>query len=158
MKRLNIGMPLETAIWLTGAETEAELERWKQECSAELGGFSLEQEITLTAPAWIEKRPGEDRVPPVPDHISGPNVRLLICEARVAGPAKPAILAATGFVADLDARDLARLRDITRRAHANLYPVAALLTDAQCDDVIERLGPDTALKTLRDGVDAKALH
>lgn len=157
-KHLNIGLPVETAVWLTGTETRHQLEQWRRDCEAELGRLALEQGITLTPVTWTEKHPGEDRVPPVPDNLSGPAVRLLVCEARVAGEAKATIIQAPGFVADLDKRDLARLRKVTREAHANIWPAAPILTDAECDDVIERMGPDSALKTLRSGVDSNAIH
>jgi hypothetical protein len=153
-----IGLPIEVAVWLTGRETAYQMEQWKRDCEAEIGRFGMENGVIMTAGVYTEKRPGEDRVPPVPDHIAGPDVRLLICEARVAELLKPEIIKSTGFVHDLDERDLARLRRITRRAYAKTKPGQAALSDAECDAIIERVGPESALKTLRGGVDSKAIH
>jgi len=158
VKALNIGMPVEVAVWLTGRETGAQIERWRRDVAAELGRFELENGVLLGERVWTEKRPGEDRVPKVPAHISGPNVRLWVCEACVAAPARPVIEKATGFVHDLDKRDLERLRALTREAHAAAWPTAPILTDAECDEVIERVGPGVALKRLYDGVNAGAFH
>ncbi len=152
-----IGMPVEVSVWLTGRETPNQMQAWKKDCEAEIGRFGLEHGVMMGEAVYTEKRPGEDRVPPVPDHISGPDVRLLVCEACVLRP-ETKIVKATGFVADLDAKDLARLRKITRRAYAKTHPGQAPLNDAECDAVIERVGPESALKTLRGGVDSKAIH
>lgn len=156
--KLVVGMPLETSVWLKGTESAAQLEQWRRDCTSELGCFAAANGVTLTAPTWTEKLPGEDRVPPVPAHISGPAVRLLICEARVDGPAKPVIVKATGFTADLDARDLGRLRAITRRVHRRLQPADGTLSDAECDEIIEQVGIESALKTLRGAEGRGDLH
>lgn len=154
---VTIGMPIEVAIWLTGRETEQHMVQWRRDCEAEIGRFGLEHGVMMSEGVYTEKRPGEDRVPQVPDHISGPDVRLLVCEARVLRP-ETQIVKSTGFVQDLDAKDLARLRQITRRAYAKTHPGQARLNDAECDAIIERVGPESALKTLRGGVDSKAIH
>lgn len=154
---MSIGMPIEVAVWLTGRETEHQMQAWKKDCEAEIGRFGLENGVMMSEAAYIEKRPGEDRVPPVPAHISGPDVRLLVCEATVLRP-ETQIVKSTGFVHDLDAKDLARLRKITRRAYAKTHPGQAALNDPECDAIIERVGPESALKTLRGGVDSKAIH
>ena len=84
----------------------------------------------------------------------GPDVRLLIGEAKVGSYRRPVIVKQTGFVEDLTKEDRDRLRKLTRRAHAKTHP-GDRLTDRHCDKIIEALGPDVAVKTLRDG---GALH
>jgi hypothetical protein len=154
---VSIGMPIETAVWLTGRETGAQLDAWKRDCIVEVHRFGMENGVVMSEPVFTEKRPGEERVPQVPDHISGPGVRLLVCEATVLRP-ETQIVRSTGFVQDLDARDLASIRRITRRAYAKANPGQPPLNDIECDAVIERVGPESALKTLRGGVDSKAIH
>ena len=48
------------------------------------------------------------------------------------------------FVFDLEPKDLQRLREITRRGSGR-----CLLTDFECDLIIEQLGPDILMDTLR---------
>ncbi len=62
------------------------------------------------------------------------------------------------FVHELNPADLARLRDITRLAHAWRKPGERRLTDAECDAVIEEIGPDSALRTLKQAVDRNLLN
>jgi hypothetical protein len=97
--------------------------------------------------SFTEKRPEEDRVPEVPDHIQGSRVRLLVAEAEVVGkcPESPQ----GSFIANLDRKDLVRLRKVTRRAHAKNHPHGEDMTDPEVDEIIERYGPDAALETLR---------
>lgn len=158
MGRVQVGLPVEVSVWLTGRETAAQIERFKRDCMAELARFGAENGCMMGAPAYVEKLPGEARVPPVPDHVAGPAVRLLICESRVVEVLRPQVITSTGFVQDLDRRDLERLRAITRRAYARTHPGQPRLNDVECDAIIERVGPESALKTLRGGVDSKALH
>jgi hypothetical protein len=155
---VSIGMPIEVAVWLTGRETGQQLDAWKKDCRKEIGRFGLENGVIMSEPAFVEKLPGQARVPQVPDHISGPGVRLLVCEATVIASLKADIVKATGFVHDLDKRDLERLRQITRAAHQKHQPLERILTDAECDAVIEEIGPQSAMATLREGVDRKVLN
>jgi hypothetical protein len=71
---------------------------------------------------------------------------------------RAAVVPATGFIYDLTAKDLARLREVTRLMHYQAYPDSPLLTDAECDEIIERIGPQVALKNLRGAVDSKTVH
>ena len=53
--------------------------------------------------------------------------------------------------------DLRRLRDITRRVHAKDYPHLPVLSDHQCDVVIETVYPSTraaeAIRVIQEAVD-----
>lgn len=60
----------------------------------------------------------------------------------------------SGFVADLDAKDLHRLREITRRAYRQRFPNSPPLADSVCDHYIEQLGPQSAVRALRATVKA----
>lgn len=144
---IGIGYTLELAIWLTGTESQRHLEQWTADAPVLLTSQWPDLHIGLSPLRWATKRPGEDRVPVPPPSISGPDVRLLVVEADVmtVGP-KPMERA---FVNDLDKRNLARLRAITRRASGRA------ITDEQADSIIETLGPDSAARALRE---ARALH
>lgn len=126
----------ECAIWLNGTETDAMLRQWKSDCAFMMAS-GHEPSLKLGPVLFEIKRPGEDRVPSVPDRIKGPDVRLLVATAVVLGfeAAKRA-----SFVDDLSERDLRKLRGITRRQHGHRGP----LTDAMCDQIIDRLGPVAA--------------
>lgn len=153
-----VGLPVEVSAWLTGRETADQIEQFRRDCVAELGKWALEIGVLMGPATFTEKLPGEGRVPPVPAHVHGPAVRLLVCEARVAEILKAQVIKASGFVHDLDRRDLDRLRKITRRAYQKHNPGQPSLNDAECDEIIERIGPESAIKTLRGGVDSQELH
>jgi hypothetical protein len=140
---------VETAIWLSGEETEEQILRWKrEECPSSLQRLEREHAVTAGPLTFTVKSPGDDRVPAVPDHITGPDVRLLIAEAMLF-PGKPRVESTPGFVADLQHDDLMKLRQITKRAHFNYRGYHP--TDADCDAIIESLGIEAAMRTLRDG-------
>lgn len=131
-----LGDLAECAIWIDGTETEAMLRQWRADVGY-LMANGHEPKLVLGPIDFEIKWPGQDRVPQVPDRISGPDVRLLIATAEVVGfeTAKRAT-----FVDDLSEADLRKLRGITRRKLGHKGP----MTDAQCDQLIDRLGPVAA--------------
>ncbi len=151
------GERIEVAVWLSGTETEQQRSQWEMFCDAKLRDTENANNVNIGPITWAVKRPGEEMVPVVPDHISGPDVQLLVGEAFVLSE-RAAIVPATGFIYDLTAKDLGRLRQVTRLMHNNAYPQLPLLTDAECDEIIERIGPDVALKNLRCAVDTGTVH
>lgn len=87
---MKLGDTIENAIWLDGRETKEVYDRYLRDVKATID-TAAEKEGFLVGPMRVlEKRPGEDRVPPVPDHIQGPDVRLLVLEADVVLHAPPA--------------------------------------------------------------------
>lgn len=131
---MKIGDLAECAIWLDGTETDAMLRQWKADCP-----YLISQghdPVLKLGPIMFElKRPGEDRVPQVPDHLNGPDVRLLVGTAEVLGFQ---VAHKASFLSELAEADLVRLRAATRRAQGRNLP------DAVCDQIIERMGPVTA--------------
>src|SRR5260370_789496 len=75
----------ECAVWITGTESEAMLRQWKADCSYLISRSNGEPFLKLGPVSFEIKRPGQDRVPQVPAHVSGPSVRLLIATAEVLG-------------------------------------------------------------------------
>jgi hypothetical protein len=142
---VNIGDIIESAIWLTGEESLELRKRYKRDVIESIDYLCQEQRYLHGQIQFTEKKPGQDRVPEVPDHIQGINVRLLVAEAEVVGKAPETSIGS--FTANLDRVDLDRLRAITRRIRLKLYKQR--LTDEECDEVIEELGPEAALDTLR---------
>lgn len=126
----------ECAIWITGEETTEMLRQWKADCAYMMSN-GHEPALKLGPLSFEIKYPGQDRVPHVPDRIKGPDVRLLIATAEVLGFED---VRKASFVGDLSEADLRKLRGITRRKLGHKGP----LTDAQCDQLIDRLGPVAA--------------
>lgn len=141
-----IGGLIESAIWITGDENPSTRARFEQDVRQAIADMCAEEGFECGPVTFIEKRPGDDRVPPVPDHVQGSRVRLLVGETQILSR-----LVATSegsFVANLDKKDLLRLRAITRNGLAKQRP-DYVMTDSECDQYIEQYGPEAALDTLR---------
>lgn len=152
-----IGDVLECAVWLTGTETADDLRRWKEiDCPEALKGEATSREILVGPITFTVKHPGEDRVPQVPDHIAGPDVRLLVAEATVVG--FRTIGQKSSFLLDLEQRDVDRLRAITRRIHTKANPGDPRLSDSECDYLINAIGPEAAMAAVREAVDSGTVH
>lgn len=142
---MRIGEVVESAIWITGDEAQEVRTRYEQDVRVAIAEFCSQEGFTHGPVTFIEKHPGDDRVPEVPNHVQGSRVRLLVAEAELTGLV---VQTSEGsFVANLDKKDLFRLRTITRRAWAKQHH--EILTDAQCDEYLEELGPEVAVETLR---------
>lgn len=135
------GQVIESAIWITGDESQELRKRFEDDVTQAIGYFCRENSVIHGPIQWLEKLPGTDRVPEVPDHIQGSRVRLLVAEASVVEYAPQS--SQGSFIANLDKKDLLRLRVITRRT------AKKGLSDQQCDELIEYYGPEAALDTLR---------
>ena len=147
---LRPGEVLQTAIWMDGKETVEQKRMFERDIRASLASLADFAGIIIGPLILTEKRPGDDRVPEVPNHIQGPDVRLLVAKATVMG--HPYGHDSSAFVADLDVKDLARLRAILRRVHGAYNPGKPELTTEKCDEYINANGPDAALAALREQV------
>jgi len=143
---MRIGDIVGVALWITGEESH-ELRRNIE--------MDLSLEIENACGPWLcgpiiftEKKPGEDRVPPVPNHIHGNAIKLLVAEANIIAP-KP-VTSTGSFTANLEIKDLVRLRQITRNLIHRTQGI--VLSDAECDEIIDNLGPEVALDSLRKHV------
>lgn len=142
---MRIGDTIEAAVWLTGAETDAMKALYISEVTEAITEL-CDHEGYLHGPVRsVEKHPLDDRVPAVPENIQGPDVRLFVVEADVIAP-KPETKK-RAFVGDLEAKDLERLRTITADAYMTAYGYRP--STPELDDIIEDLGPESAVKTLR---------
>ena len=152
---MKVGDMIESAIWIDGTETKEQRKQFEAEITNAIDELCDTEGFLRGPVAFFEKLPLDDRVPAVPDHVSGPNVRLLAVEAAVVG-IRP--IESTGsFIANLEKKDLERLRALTRSG-AKKYDRNVVLTDAECDEIIEELGPAAALDTLRQNVVVTQYH
>lgn len=160
------GEVFETALWLDGSETPDMMASWKRDVAmAAFDKIAKERGVVLGPPVYTVKKPGEDRVPPVPGWlekriaergnrggrvdigegepltIDGP--RLLVCE-RVAIRRVGPVYTKPSFLSELMPKDLNKLRAITKRAWLEAGGERGPLTDSEADAIIERLGPDAA--------------
>lgn len=139
------GEVIEAAIWLSGKETKAMRDRYEHEVRENIREACFNAGVLYGAVTFTEKRIGEDRVPTPPDHVQGPDVRLLVAETPITGFA----LQPPGFTSELDRSDLLKLREVVRNKHALLR--GGSLTDMECDDLINDIGPEAAVDKLRRG-------
>lgn len=82
-ERAKPGDTFEVAIWADGTEDAQLLERFKTDAKKAFRRRARRNRVMFGTVRLTEKQPNEDRVPPVPDHIQGPNVRLVVAEATV---------------------------------------------------------------------------
>ncbi|KKK73777.1 hypothetical protein LCGC14_2890380 [marine sediment metagenome] len=150
---LSPGDVLEVAIWMTGEEPDHLKGRFERDLWTNFASMADAENVIIGPLMMTEKRPGEHRVPVVPDNVHGPDVRLLVGEAAVVGYTP--VEAEGCFVADLEPRDLERLRTILRRVHQAYNPGKPELTTEKCDEYININGPDAALAALREQVGVK---
>jgi hypothetical protein len=151
------GEVFETAIWMDGRETKAQFKACVNDMCEAFSRMAEGQGVVIAKPVFTIKAPGDERVPPVPDDVSGPRVALLVGEAKIVAYARQASPAG-GFVQQLDAVDRERLRRITRAAHQHQNPGAPLLDDAECDVIAEQVGPQSAAKAIKAMVDSGTVH
>ena len=149
-----LGATLNAAVWYD-ADAEKQRTTAEQMCRHAMHRAMEEYRVILGPLRWADKAPGEEGVPvPVIEDRDTALGRplLLVCEADVVAMKPQIVLALGGFVNELDANDLARLRKATRDAHRKANPGAPALTDMECDAVINEIGPRAAMRTLQAGV------
>lgn len=137
---------IESAIWITGDESQSTRSRYEQDVRQAVADLCSQEGFEHGPVIFTEKRPGEDRVPPVPDHVQGSRVRLLVGEAKLI--CEHVVTSEGSFIANLEKKDLTRLRFITRNSWLKQNP-GQVLTDGECDNLIEQFGPEAAIDTLR---------
>lgn len=144
---MNVGDIIEAAMWVTGDESPDLRRRYEKDVTEAIYETCATERFLCGPITWAEKLPEDERSPPVPDNLQGQRVRLLVAEADIVG-----LMPETNpdsFIANLELDDLKRLRGITRAVHVKQFK--KLITDAECDEVIEALGPDAAIDALRNG-------
>jgi len=146
------GDTFEAAIWLSGKETVAIREQYRKDMNEALTVECRRHNLTHGELRFYELRPGHERVPPIPPHIDGPDIRMLVCEADIKPGLRP-----NSFLGDIDKKDLEVLRAVTRRAYAKRDPKHRL-ADSDCDRIIEHIGPEAGMEAVRKAIDSRVLH
>lgn len=142
---INLGDVVENGIWVTGDESPELRTRYDREVLESFDELCRSESVELGPITMVEKKPGDDRVPQVPDHIQGSEVRLLIFEATVIR--KVLTTEQSSFVQELERSDLMKLRKITRDSYYKQFK--RQLNNIECDEIIEALGPDSAVDAMR---------
>jgi hypothetical protein len=147
----HIGDIIEWTYWLTGEETQEEIADFTSCTQMAFYAFEQDENVMLSKPEASVLHPGDPRVPEVPEHIHGSNVQLLVFESRV-------ILHLPGpklsrFADELEKDDFNRLAKITREHYTRRFPRSPRLSDGQVRTVINDLGEEVALETLRGQVE-----
>lgn len=150
---MKAGEVIWAAAWLTGEETPAQRQAYEDRVAEAMDELCHDKGLHRGDAQFYTRKPGEPNVPEVPDHIQGFDVQILIGEATILGPA----LKPRGFIGDLDTVDLERLRVITRRQYEQKYP-GRTLSDAECDEVIEEIGPEAAMDAVRRAYNSGAVN
>jgi len=153
---MRIGDTIEASIWIDGRETREDRMRFEAEVRENMKDACADALVIHGPVTFYELKPGDDRVPEVPDHVQGPDVRLLVAEAHVMC-AMPNLMVSRRFVGELDRADHQRLREITRRKYARVYP-GSTLTDMEADDYIEEIGPRAAMEAVMAEVNGMRRH
>lgn len=147
-----IGEEVQIALWVSDDDPPAKIKWWKElEVPRVFKDSARASGVEIGPITWRELKPGEDNAGHPPKKIQGTNVRLLIAEAEVVAEFVIAQdIDKIPFTAELSPKDLELLRTVTRDAY---HPTP--LTDAQCDKVINALGPEVMEKTLRMAICAQ---
>ena len=141
---MKVGEVIVNSIWCTGDEPEGTKDRYYNDILETFDHLCKKEGFVHGPVTMYEKLPG-DGIVPVPDHISGSNVRLLILETTLVK--KLVVEGESSFVGNLDRADLVKLRKITRGRAAK--DLKRIISNVECDEIIELLGPDAAIDTLR---------
>jgi len=146
---MKIGDTVHNAIWLTGDEPEGMKDHYENKVKESITYLCAEQGFVHGGYKVSEHRPDADlskylKKPGVP--VQGSKVRLLVVESDVVDETQKVEIGS--FVHNLERKDLMKLRKITRNAYVKYYK--SFPSQEEVDEIIEELGPDAAVETLRD--------
>ncbi len=147
---IRLGQRLEYSLWYNAAKCLDGISEFGDQCVEPMINQCASYGFKCGEPTFSVLKPGDPRVPEVPFWLrmeSGALPRLLVAEATV--EVLPSSERAGGLVYDLDRKDLERLRAITRRVHKKYYPHSPVFTDEECDTMINSMGEEVVLDTLR---------
>ncbi len=143
---------IEFAIWYDASEHLDPINSCSESIKDALDAICTNKNVGHGEISYEILKPGDDRVPLVPrwlEIITGAIPRLLLATTKTTsslhkGP--------TGIIGDLDKKDIARLRAITRRVHRKSYPKTTSLTNQECDRIIDQIGMEVVMAQLRSNV------
>lgn len=144
---------IELAIWYNAADLLDPIGAFGASVEEALVQICHRKNVVCGKISYEILRPGDDRVPPVPrwlEQIENVAPRLLF--ARTRGVVSSFVRRSLGLVDDLDEKDKIRLRVLTRNKHQQMHPDLLLLTDQQCDVLINQLGMEVIIEQLRSSI------
>jgi len=146
------GNEVEFAIWYDANEHLDPINSCSESIKDALDAICSKNNVGHGEISYEVLKPGDDRVPFVPrwlETINGVIPRLLVATTKTMGNLHQG---PTGIIGDLDKKDIARLRVITRRAHQKAHPKTTLLTDQECDRIVDQVGIEVVMDQLRSSV------
>lgn len=166
------GERMEIALWLGGGESPEHVRQFIADAKQAMTDKATKAGFMLGPLEFTVKLPGNERVPPVPKWLEAKcisegrqTVSLSLIEGKSETYVVPALLVAEAtalaplpqfnkrtFVGDLSVKDLASLRAATRRT------IKRPLSDLECDDIIEHIGPDAAFTAVMNQLETGTRH
>ena len=143
------GDALEFSVWYNAAKILDPEFRFGDQCREPMENICASAGLKCGPVSFTVLKPGDDRVPPVPkwlENVRGVLPRLLVGTATAEFPSSTE---SPGLVQDLDKSDLEKLRAITRRKHQEFFPGSPPFRDYECDTMINAMGMEVVLQTLR---------
>ncbi len=140
---MNVGDELVTGTWLTGRETDADLEQARDWLRSQMRDMA---EDILDEGKFHLIGPEHDRCPPAgpDDHV------FLVYETKITGHRLTAIRGR--FTDELDKKDLDRLVQILLTVYPMYNPGKPAPSREKCLGWIDENGPECALQALREQV------
>lgn len=159
------GERMEIALWLGGGESPEHIRQFIADAKQVMTDKATKAKFMIGPLEFTVKLPGEERVPPVPKWLESKcisegrqTVELSLIEGRPETYVVPALLVAEAavlaplpqfnkraFVSDLSAKDLRRLRQITKSK------AGRPMTDLEADEIIEQVGPGAGFDAVLTG-------
>ena len=137
-----IGTQFQAAYWFSTPDEKLHAEIMIQQFMV---AVEKDNRVLLDRIVWSELNPDVDECPEPEDPQWPRETRLLMGRATVVA-VNAARGANTGFVDGLSGDDLKTLRTITRTQFKTNTGV--VLTDDECDEIIDRQGPKTVLESM----------
>ena len=148
------GSELEFSIWYDANEHADPISSCSESITEGLDAICVKSNVFHDKVHYEILKPGDDRVPSVPrwlEIIYGSVPRLLVATTKAYNSGWRD-QNTVGIIGDLDKKDIARLRLITRSIHQKCHPNTTSLTDYECDHIIDKMGMEVVMDQLRSSV------
>ena len=80
---MRVGDVIELSVWITGDEPQELIDFYKKDVIEAVNENCNYHNVVHGEVTFHLKHPMDDRVPEVPDHIQGSEVRLLVAETKI---------------------------------------------------------------------------
>ncbi len=149
---LNVGEVFERGQWVRGEQEVSTA------IKALFGLFIAAEKARLVCfgPIAVEVLALDDKrcpEPPVGPCLDGPYTGMVVAYAEVKQLVVP-----SSFLESLSVGDLGSLRQVVRAEHQRTYPWMLPITDIECNEMIDKLGPGAAEKSIQRSIDSQTRH